>query len=67
MTDRDDQDPLTESLEWVENLERDNAELRRQVFIAESMIQELSQALSQAQVTQAQLNGQIKYANQPTA
>ncbi|UTM47045.1 hypothetical protein [Glutamicibacter mysorens] len=49
------------------DLEEENRELRRQVFIAESMIQELSLALSRAQVTQAQLNGQIKYANQPTA
>lgn len=47
--------------------EAENVELRRQVFIAESMIVELSRALSSAQVTQAQLNGQIKYANQPTA
>lgn len=67
MADPNDHDPVTESLEWVESLERENTELRRQVFIANSIIQELSQALSQAQVAQAQLNGQIKYANQPTA
>lgn len=46
--------------------EAENVELRRQIFIAESMIQELSAALSQAQVAQAQLNGQIKLAQQPT-
>lgn len=51
----------------IERLEAENAELHRQVFIAKSMIDELRQALSAAQVAQAQLNGQIKYANQPTA
>lgn len=67
MADPNDHDPVTEALEWVENLERENTELRRQVFIANSIIQEFSQALSQAQLAQAQLNGQLKYANQPTA
>ena len=51
----------------IARLEAENAELQRQVFIAKSMIDELRQALSSAQVAQAQLNGQIKYANQPTA
>lgn len=51
----------------IERLEAENTELHRQVFIAKSMIDELRQALSSAQVAQAQLNGQIKYANQPTA
>lgn len=49
-----------------EESEADVAELRRQIFIAESMIKELSGALAQAQVIQAQLNGQIKYANLST-
>ena len=51
----------------IERLEAENTELHRQVFISKSMIDELRQALSTAQVAQAQLNGQIKYANQPTA
>ena len=50
----------------ITRLEAENAELHRQVFIAKSMIDEIRQALSTAQVAQAQLNGQIKYANQAT-
>ncbi|WP_404285439.1 hypothetical protein [Glutamicibacter arilaitensis] len=63
MAETSDQDPVTDGLTEVEKLEAENVELRRQVFIADSMIDELSRALSSAQVTQAQLNGQIKYAN----
>lgn len=51
----------------IARLETENTELHRQVFIAKSMIDELRQALSSAQVAQAQLNGQLKLANQPTA
>ncbi|MGO4298388.1 hypothetical protein [Glutamicibacter sp. MCAF14] len=51
----------------ITRLEDENSELHRQVFIAKSMIDELRQALSAAQVAQAQLNGQLKLANQPTA
>lgn len=49
-----------------EKVFEENDELRRKLFIAESIIREYSQALSQAQLAQAQLNGQIKYLQQPT-
>lgn len=61
-----EQDPSADEPSELEKLEMENDELRRQVFIAKSMIEELRQALSSAQVVQAQLNGQLKYANQAT-
>ncbi|WP_404291535.1 hypothetical protein [Glutamicibacter arilaitensis] len=60
MAELSGQDPVTK-------LEAENVELRQKVFIGESIIEELRQALSSSQVAQAKANALLKLANQPTA
>ena len=60
-------DDLSEALAWVEELQEEKDELSTRVFIAESIIEELRQALSASQVAQAKANALIKLATQPTA
>lgn len=62
-----DQDTESELLEWIEDLQQENHQLSKELFIANSIINEFRQALSGSQLSQAQLNGQLKLANQPTA
>lgn len=50
----------------AEALESENDDLRQRVFIGESIIEELRQALSTSQVAQAKANALLKLANQPT-
>lgn len=50
----------------VEDLEAENNDLRQRVFIGESIIEELRQALSASQVAQAKANALLKLASQPT-
>lgn len=63
----DEQDTESELLEWVEDLQQEREQLANELFIANSIINEFRQALSGSQLSQAQLNGQLKLANQPTA
>lgn len=51
----------------AETLEAENDKLRKSVFIGESIIEELRQALSASQVAHAKANALLKLANQPTA
>jgi len=60
-------DDLSEALAWVEELQEEKDELSTRVFIAESIIEELRQALSASQVAQAKANALIKLATRPTA
>lgn len=53
--------------EQLEKLEAENNELRQQIFIGESIIEEIRQALSASQVAQAKANALLKLATQPTA
>lgn len=62
-----EQDTESELLEWVEELQQEKIQLSDELFIAKSIINEFRQALSGSQLSQAQLNGQLKLANQPTA
>lgn len=67
MDNETDQDPLTEALEWVEALERENADLRREFFIANEVQLEMRQLLANTQFELAATKAQLKYATQPTA
>ena len=67
MADPMDDNDLSEALAWVEELQTKNEGLRQQVFVGESIIEELRQALSVSQVAQAKANALLKLANQPTA
>lgn len=58
-----EQDTESELLEWIEELQQEKQQLANELFIAKSIINEFRQALSAAQVAQAQLNGQLKLAN----
>lgn len=53
--------------EQLEKLKAENSDLRQQIFIGESIIEELRQALSASQVAQAKANALLKLATQPTA
>lgn len=57
-------DPIPE--DPVTKLKEENDLLRQSVFIGESIIEELRQALSSSQVAQAKANALLKLANQPT-
>ncbi|WP_190263683.1 hypothetical protein [Glutamicibacter nicotianae] len=62
-------DPSPEAevtIEQQETLAAENEDLRRRVFVGESIIEELRQALSASQVAQAKANALLKLANQPT-
>lgn len=63
MADRDDE----ELLEWVEQLQTENAGLRRELLLADSIVTEFRQTLAETQFALARANAQLKYANQPTA
>ena len=56
-------DPEVTIEQRAETLEAENAELRQSVFIGESIIEELRQALSASQVAQAKANALLKLAN----
>lgn len=47
--------------------EAENADLRQQLFVAESVIAEYRQALADAQFALAKSNAQLKLSNQPAA
>lgn len=67
MVDPSGQDPVSEALEWVENLEAENEELRKQFFIANEIQLEMRQLLANTQFELASTKAKLKYANQPTA
>ena len=59
------QEPEVTIEQRLEKLESENNDLRQRVFIGESIIEELRQALSASQVAQAKANALLKLANQP--
>ena len=61
------QDPVTEALEWVEQLEKENADLRREFFIANEIQLEMRQLLANTQFELAATKAKLKYATKPTA
>lgn len=61
-----EQDTESELLQWIEELQQEKQQLANELFIANSIINEFRQALSGSQLSQAQLNGQLKLI-QPTA
>ena len=67
MADSNSQDPVTEALEWVESLERENEDLRREFFIANEIQLEMRQLLANTQFELAATKAKLKLANQPTA
>lgn len=69
MADSSIPDPVTEALEWVESLEIENENLRRQVFRAESVIGEYQQEAGQLSFELKKLRAELKLQqqiNQPT-
>lgn len=61
-----EQDTESELLQWIEELQQEKHQLAKELFISNSIINEFRQALSGSQLSQAQLNAQLKLANQPT-
>ena len=67
MADPNSRDPVTEALEWVESLEKENEELRKQFFIANEIQLEMRQLLANTQFELAATKAKLKLSNQPTA
>lgn len=67
MADPNSRDPVTEALERVESLEKENEELRKQFFIANEIQLEMRQLLANTQFELAATKAKLKLSNQPTA
>jgi len=66
MAEHDEQDPKETPGEKIDRLEKENAELRQQFFIANEIQLEMRQALANCQFALARSNAQLKLI-QPTA